>query len=392
MDIVLVITFFLAGLVAGVLIAILYFGRKLNTKEREIRELGAGYASAQTALELQKKELQEMQERLTLQFENMANRILENNSRKFALSNQENMEQLLKPLGEQLTAFRKKVEDTHLEETRQRSYLEERIKGLIEQTNKVSAQANNLADALKGQNKTQGNWGEMLLERILEQSGLEKDVHYTMQEPFRTSDGKLLYPDVVVHLPGERVIILDSKVSLLAYDRYVNVETSGDRDSALQDHLLSVRRHVDELASKQYDRFDGSLDFTMMFIPVEPAYLTAIKTDSNLWSYAYSRRILLISPTNLIACLKLMSDLWSREMQSRNAMQIAERGALLYDKFVGFVNSLESIGSNLAKSQEAYTAAMKQLREGNGNLMGQALKLRELGVKANKVLEKKLPE
>ena len=333
-----------------------------------------------------------MQERLTLQFENMANRILENNSRKFALSNQENMEQLLKPLGEQLTAFRKKVEDTHLEETRQRSYLEERIKGLIEQTNKVSAQANNLADALKGQNKTQGNWGEMLLERILEQSGLEKDVHYTMQEPFRTSDGKLLYPDAVVHLPGERIIILDSKVSLLAYDRYVNAETSGDRDSALQDHLLSVRRHVDELASKQYDRFDGSLDFTMMFIPVEPAYLTAIKTDSDLWSYAYSRRILLISPTNLIACLKLMSDLWSREMQSRNAMQIAERGALLYDKFVGFVNSLESIGSNLAKSQEAYTAAMKQLREGNGNLMGQALKLRELGVKANKVLEKKLPE
>ncbi|MDD4654993.1 MAG: DNA recombination protein RmuC, partial [Bacteroidales bacterium] len=196
----------------------------------------------------------------------------------------------------------------------------------------------------------------------------------------------------VVHLPGERIIILDSKVSLLAYDRYVNAETSGDRDSALQDHLLSVRRHVDELASKQYDRFDGSLDFTMMFIPVEPAYLTAIKTDSDLWSYAYSRRILLISPTNLIACLKLMSDLWSREMQSRNAMQIAERGALLYDKFVGFVNSLESIGSNLAKSQEAYTAAMKQLREGNGNLMGQALKLRELGVKANKVLEKKLPE
>ena len=392
MDIVLAITFFLAGLVAGILMAILYFGRKLNTKEREIRELGAGYASAQTALELQQKELQQMQERLTLQFENMANRILENNSRKFALSNQENMEQLLKPLGEQLTAFRKKVEDTHLEETRQRSYLEERIKGLIEQTNKVSAQANNLADALKGQNKTQGNWGEMLLERILEQSGLEKDVHYTMQEPFRTSDGKLLYPDVVVHLPGERIIILDSKVSLLAYDRYVNAETSGDRDSALQDHLLSVRRHVDELASKQYDRFDGSLDFTMMFIPVEPAYLTAIKTDSDLWSYAYSRRILLISPTNLIACLKLMSDLWSREMQSRNAMQIAERGALLYDKFVGFVNSLESIGSNLAKSQEAYTTAMKQLREGNGNLMGQALKLRELGVKANKVLEKKLPE
>lgn len=392
MDIVLVITFFLAGLVAGVLIAILYFVRKLNTKENEIRELGARYASAQTALELQQKELLQMQERLTLQFENMANRILDNNSRKFALSNQENMEQLLKPLGEQLTAFRKKVEDTHLEETRQRSYLEERIKGLIEQTNKVSAQANNLADALKGQNKTQGNWGEMLLERILEQSGLEKDVHYTMQEPFRTSDGKLLYPDVVVHLPGERIIILDSKVSLLAYDRYVNAETSGDRDSALQDHLLSVRRHVDELASKQYDRFDGSLDFTMMFIPVEPAYLTAIKTDSDLWSYAYSRRILLISPTNLIACLKLMSDLWSREMQSRNAMQIAERGALLYDKFVGFVNSLESIGSNLAKSQEAYTTAMKQLREGNGNLMGQALKLRELGVKANKVLEKKLPE
>ena len=296
------------------------------------------------------------------------------------------MQQLLKPLGEQIMEFKKRVEDTHLEDTRQRSTLEERIRGLIEQTNIVSAQANNLAEALKGSPKTQGNWGEMILERILEQSGLEKDTHYVMQESFRTEQGNILYPDVVIHLPGERVIIVDSKVSLVAYERYASGNSAEEQHPALTEHMVSMKKHIDELAAKQYDNLQGSLDFVMMFIPVEPAYLIAIQKDPGLWSYAYRKRIVLISPTNLIACLKLMSDLWSREMQNKNAMLIAKRGELLLKKFENFVDTLFALGGSIKKSQEAYDTAMGQLKEGQGNLIGQANKLRELGVKAYKNL------
>jgi DNA recombination protein RmuC len=333
-----------------------------------------------------------MQEKLTLQFENLANRILEVNTQKFEQKSQQSMQQLLKPLGEQILEFKKKVEDTHLEDTRQRSTLEERIRGLIEQTNVVSAQANNLAEALKGNPKTQGNWGEMILERILEQSGLEKDTHYVMQESFRTEQGSILYPDVVIHLPGERMIIVDSKVSLVAYERYASGASADEQKSALTEHLLSMKKHIDELAAKQYDNYQGSLDFVMMFIPVEPAYLIAIQQDPGMWSYAYRKRIVLISPTNLIACLKLMSDLWSREMQNKNAMLIAQRGELLLKKFEVFVETLGTLGGSIKKSQETYDAAMKQLKEGHGNLIGQANKLRELGVKAYKNLPETIAE
>ncbi|HOR11817.1 MAG TPA: DNA recombination protein RmuC, partial [Bacteroidales bacterium] len=289
---------------------------QIRRKEEEIRDLGAGMASARTALELKDKELADMQKQLVVQFENLANRILETNTLKFEQTTKQSMLQLLKPLGEQLVDFKSKVDSAHIEDTKQRSTLEERIRGLIEQTNQVSAQANNLAQALKGSPKTQGNWGEMVLERILEQSGLEKDTHYMMQESFRNEQGNMLYPDVVIHLPGERNIIVDSKVSLVAYDRYVSASSQEEQQQALQEHMVSVKKHVDELAAKQYDSFQGSLDFTMMFVPVEPAYLIAIQNDPGMWSYAYRKRIVLISPTNLIACLKLMSDLWSREMQN----------------------------------------------------------------------------
>jgi len=394
------------GIIAGGLVVWMVINRRLQAKdlevkareqligekEREIRDLGAGIASARTALELKDQELEKMQEKLTLQFENLANRILEVNTQKFEQKSQQSMQQLLKPLGEQILEFKKKVEDTHLEDTRQRSTLEERIRGLIEQTNVVSAQANNLAEALKGNPKTQGNWGEMILERILEQSGLEKDTHYVMQESFRTEQGSILYPDVVIHLPGERMIIVDSKVSLVAYERYASGASADEQKSALTEHLLSMKKHIDELAAKQYDNYQGSLDFVMMFIPVEPAYLIAIQQDPGMWSYAYRKRIVLISPTNLIACLKLMSDLWSREMQNKNAMLIAQRGELLLKKFEVFVETLGTLGGSIKKSQETYDAAMKQLKEGHGNLIGQANKLRELGVKAYKNLPEMIAE
>lgn len=400
MDIVSIIAGLGIGAIAGGLAAWLLINSKLRSKdveikekdaevrgkETEIRDLASGIASARTALKLKEEELEKMQEKLTLQFENLANRILEVNTQKFELKSQQSMQQLLKPLGEQILEFKKKVEDTHIEDTRQRSTLEERIRGLIEQTNVMSAQANNLAEALKGSPKTQGNWGEMILERILEQSGLERDTHYVMQESFRNEQGNILYPDVVIHLPGERVIVVDSKVSLVAYERYASGASAEEQQPALTEHLLSMKKHIDELAAKQYDNFRGSLDFVMMFIPVEPAYLIAIQQDPSLWSYAYRKRIVLISPTNLIACLKLMSDLWSREMQNKNAMMIAKRGELLLKKFENFVDTLYVLGGSIKKSQEAYDTAMGQLREGQGNLIGQANKLRELGVKAYKSL------
>lgn len=406
MDIVSIIAGLGIGAIAGGLAAWSLINSKLRSKdveikekdaevrgkETEIRDLASGIASARTALKLKEEELEKMQEKLTLQFENLANRILEVNTQKFELKSQQSMQQLLKPLGEQILEFKKKVEDTHIEDTRQRSTLEERIRGLIEQTNVMSAQANNLAEALKGSPKTQGNWGEMILERILEQSGLERDTHYVMQESFRNEQGNILYPDVVIHLPGERVIVVDSKVSLVAYERYASGASAEEQQLALTEHLLSMKKHIDELAAKQYDNFRGSLDFVMMFIPVEPAYLIAIQQDPSLWSYAYRKRIVLISPTNLIACLKLMSDLWSREMQNKNAMMIAKRGELLLKKFENFVDTLYVLGGSIKKSQEAYDTAMGQLREGQGNLIGQANKLRELGVKAYKSLPEMNPE
>ena len=366
--------------------------QQIGEKEREIRELGAGMASARTALDLKEKELADTQKQLIVQFENLANKILEANTLKFEETSKQSMQQLLKPLGEQLVDFKSRVDAAHIEDTKQRSTLEERIRGLIEQTNQVSAQANNLAEALKGSPKTQGNWGEMVLERILEQSGLEKDTHYMMQESFRNEQGNVLYPDVVIHLPGERNIIVDSKVSLVAYDRYVSATSQQVQQQALQEHIMSIKKHVDELAAKQYDSFQGSLDFVMMFVPVEPAYLIAIQNDPGMWSYAYHKRIVLISPTNLIACLKLMSDLWSREMQNKNAMQIARRGELMLKKFENFIETLSALGGSIKKSQEAYDAAMGQLRDGNGNLIGQANKLKELGIKAFKNLPEMIAE
>ncbi|HPW79144.1 MAG: DNA recombination protein RmuC [Bacteroidetes bacterium ADurb.Bin037] len=390
----LVIGIFVGGLIVWVLInrQLQNKDREIKNKEAEIRDLSAGMASARTSLELKDKELAEMQKQLIVQFENLANRILEVNTRKFEQTSQQSMQQLLKPLSEQLSEFKQKVEATHIEDTRQRSTLEERIRGLIEQTNLVSAQANNLAEALKGSPKIQGNWGEMILERILEQSGLEKDTHYVLQESFRNEHGNVLYPDIVIHLPGERIIIVDSKVSLVGYERYVSATSEEVQLQGLQEHMVSLKKHVDELASKQYESFQGSLDFVMMFVSVEPAYLIAIQNDPELWSYAYRKRIVLISPTNLIACLKLISDLWSREMQNKNAMLIAQRGELMLKKFENFIETLANLGGTIKKSQEAYDTAMGQLKEGRGNLIGQANKLRELGIKAYKNLSEMIPD
>ncbi len=355
-----------------------------NQLNAENSTLKANNAALNEKLLTQKEEMIEIQKTSHLQFEKIANQILEEKSGKFTEVNKANIEALLKPLGENIDHFKKKVEETYDKESKQRFSLEEKVKELVEQTNKVSSEANNLATALKGQAKKQGNWGEMILESILQKSGLVKDREYFLQQTIKDEEGKNLRPDVLVKLPDNRIIIIDSKVSLVAYDRFSAAESAEEQTLHLTEHLKSIYGHIDDLHEKKYDNLESSLDFTMMFIPIEPAYLLSIQSDQDLWAYAYSKRILLISPTNLIACLKLMADLWKREMQSKNAMEIVKRGELLYEKFVTFVSTLEEVGKHINKTQQLHMAAMGQLSTGSGHLVGQALKLKELGLKSSK--------
>ncbi|MCF6364843.1 MAG: DNA recombination protein RmuC [Bacteroidales bacterium] len=343
-------------------------------------------------LQTQKEEIENIGKKFSNEFKVLANSILEEKSRKFTEQNQQNLKILLDPLGENIKEFRKKVEETYDKESKQRFSLEEKIKDLVDLNHKISEEAHNLTKALKGSAKTQGDWGEMILESILENSGLQKGREFFTQEFLRNDagqtikgiDGKKMQPDVLIKYPDGRNIIIDSKVSLVAYERYVNAENDIEQEKELKLHLQSLKNHIDGLSAKDYDSYTQTLDFVMLFIPIEPAYLSAIKHDDNLWNYAYKKKILLISPTNLITALKLVKDLWKREDQNRNAFEIAERGGRLYDKFVSFIENLEDIGKNINKANDSYENALKQLKTGKGNIIGQVEKLKELGVKTQK--------
>mgnify|MGYP000886969688 CR=1 FL=1 len=361
---------------------------------KEIAELKAKLESKEELMKGQQEELMNTREQLNKDFQVLANKILDEKTSRFTLTNRENIEAILKPLNEKLVEFKTKVEETYDKESKQRFSLEERIKDLVALNNQISEDANNLTKALKGNNKIQGNWGEMILESILEKSGLKKGEAYYTQETLRdefgnthkSEAGSRMQPDVIVEYPGGRKIIIDSKVSLTGYVKYVESETDEDKTRAEKEHLLSVKQHIDELSKKSYQDYIESLDFVMMFIPNEPAYILAMQLDSTLWDYAYRKRILLISPTNLIASLKVVSDLWKREHQSRNAQEIARRGAILYDKFAGFVDTLQDVGKNIERTQKSYDKAFSQLKDGNGNLIRQAEILKELGIKSQKEL------
>lgn len=348
--------------------------------------LSANLDAANEKLATLKGEIEQIRVKSQLEFENIANRLLESKSEKFTVSNRESIEQILTPLKKDIGDFKAKVEEVYHAESKERSMLDERVRQLVEKTDQVSAEANNLATALKGQVKTQGNWGEMILERILETNGLVRGREYRVQEPHKNEDGNQQFLDVVVQLPDNRKLIIDSKVTLTAYERYCTAETDDDREKYLREHLAALTSHVEQLSAKKYNSLEDSADFVMLFVPVEPAYLTAIQYDSDLWSRAYAKKIMLISPTNLMAAVKLVADLWSRDMQNKNALEIAKQGEKLYDKFVGFLRNMDDVGQYLAKSQVAYDGALKQLRDGRGNLIGQAEKLRELGVKTAKSL------
>jgi DNA recombination protein RmuC len=364
---------------------------KLNAKDHTILELtsqnsklSANNSFLSEKLENQKTEFEELQKTAHLQFEKIANKLFEEKSSKFTETNKASIETLLNPLKEDINKFKTKVEETYDKESKERFSLEKVVKELQEQTNKISAEANNLATALKGKPQKRGNWGEMILERILESSGLTKDREYFIQQSMKDEDGNTLRPDVKIMLPDERVIIIDSKVSLVAYDKLAATENPDEQKIFLEEHLQSIYIHIEQLSNKRYDDFETSLDFTMMFIPIEPAYFAALQGNPNLWSYAYDKRILLISPTNLIACLKLISDLWRREWQNKNAMEIVKKGEALYEKFVGFTKTFEEIGNSIKSSQEKYDKALGQLKDGKGNLVNQAIQLKNLGLKSDK--------
>lgn len=346
-------------------------------------------------LEVQKKEIEDLGKKFNLEFQNIANKILEEKTEKFTDVNKKSLETILKPLGENIDKFKKQVEDSYSNEAKERFSLGEQVKEMAKLNKIISDEAHNLTTALKGEAKTQGNWGEMILDSILEKSGLRKGEEYFLEQqlldedgkPLRTdSENKKMRPDAVIKYPDNRSVIIDSKVSLNAFTRYLSASDKSEQDRELQLHVAAIKNHIISLSSKGYDDYNKALDFVLMFVPSEPAYIAAMQGDSNLWNFAYDKRILLMNPTNLITALKLIVDLWKREYQNQNAIEIANRGAKLYDKFVGFVKNLEDVGSYIEKAQGKYNEAYKQMSTGNDNLILQATKLKNLGVKNKKEL------
>lgn len=345
-------------------------------------------------LKEQKNELLEVREKLNIEFKNLANEILEEKSKKFTEQNKTNLDVLLKPLNERIKEFEKKVEETYDKEAQQRFSLKEEVKRLAELNQQISKEASSLTKALKGDSKTQGNWGEVILESILERTGLRKNQEYFIQESFTHDSGKRFQPDVIVHYPGDRSIVIDSKVSLTAYERYSVCEDEDEKSNELKAHILSVKKHIDELSGKKYEDLEGikTLDFVVMFLPVEPAYLLAIQSDPQLWTYAYEKRILLISPTNLVAVLKMIESLWKQELQNRNVIEIARQGGALYDDFVLLSERLIKLGKKMDEATIFYKDTMKKISDGKGNLVSRVQKLKNLGVKAKKQIPENLLE
>ncbi|WP_265427561.1 DNA recombination protein RmuC [Chryseobacterium sp. YIM B08800] len=362
-------------------------------------ELSAQNEGLQQSLETQKEEIKKIQEEGKLQFENLANKILEEKTEKFTTVNQNNLKNILEPFQEKINDLKNKVNEAYEKENKERFSLAEKVKELALLNQQISEDAKKLTKALKGESKTQGNWGEMILESILEKSGLVKGREYFLEHELRDEDNKALFsefsgkkmrPDAVVKYPDERNVIIDSKVSLTAFTELVDETDSDIYQIKVSQHLSSIKTHISQLSQKAYDDYGKSLDFVMMFIPSEPAYIAAMQADQNLWNFAYEKRILLLNPSNLITSLKLIADLWKREYQNRNSLEIAERGAKLYDKFAGFVENLEKVGKNLDLAKSVYNDAYKQLYTGNDNLIIQTQKLKSLGIKNKKELPQSL--
>ncbi len=372
--------------------------KKQETARKEKEEAARAYATLQSdyrhlqeRLENERKELEKLQERFKTEFQNLANAILKQNTREFSETSHKNMSDLLNPLKEKITEFEKKVEETYQKGKIDQTVLKEELKRLQELNARLGEEAGNLTKALKSDSKKQGNWGEVVLERILERSGLNKNQEYYLQYTSENEEGKTYRPDVVIKLPEEKHLIIDSKVSLTAFQQYIATEEEKQKEHFLKQHLLSIRNHVKELSEKNYQNLKtlNSPDFVLMFMPVEPAFATAVQSDPELFNFAWEKRIVIVSPTTLLATLRTVASIWSHEKQTRNALEIAKQGGKLYDKFEGFLKDLEKIGDNLNKAQASYNDAHKKLVSGRGNLLGQVEKLKTMGAKAAKQLDKK---
>lgn len=334
----------------------------------------------------QKEEVEKLQEKFTKEFENLANKILEEKSLKFTERNEKNIKDILTPLNEKIQLFEKKVEESQKENISIHSALKEQLLNLQTQNLKITQEAENLTKALKGDSKMQGNWGELVLERVLEKSGLEKGREYTVQQSFTLEDGSRVLPDVIINLPDGKKMIVDSKVSLTDYERFVNADDDDEQAKFLKDHINSLRRHVDQLSAKKYeDLYEmESPDFVLLFIPIEPAFAIAINNDNALYNKAFEQNIVIVTPSTLLATLRTIDSMWNNEKQQRNAIEIARQAGALYDKFEGFVSDLTKVGKKMDDAKDEYKGAMNKLVEGRGNIIVSIEKLKKMGAKAKK--------
>lgn len=357
--------------------------------KRALATAEANYKNLQDKLKDQRSELENLQEKFTLQFKNLANEIFEEKTKKFTDQNKSNLYDLLKPLGEKIVDFERKVEQTHKESISRNSALREQLENLQKLNLQMTKEAENLTRALKGDTQKQGAWGEFILESILEKSGLERDREYFIQESFTTAQGNRLRPDVIVRLPENRHVVIDSKVSLTAYDAFVNSTSEQEKIPALKAHLVSIRQHMKGLAEKNYQRniSESGLDFIIMFIPIEPAYILAIQSEKGLYDEALEKRIVFVSPSLLIPALQLIKNAWKQEYQNRHVLDIANKAGDLYDKFVGFTEDLITMGRHLDSSKKYYEESMKKLSIGSGNLVRRVEDLRKLGARASKNID-----
>lgn len=372
---------------------------ELEAERRKSEELTKRYSESATEnrnllqrLDEQKKEAEELNKKLTAEFQNIASSIMDEKSTKFAEQNKSNLEMILSPFKEKIEEFKKKVEDTYDKESRETISLREEVRKLTELNVRVSDEANNLTKALKGDTKKQGNWGEFVLEKILEMSGLEKDREYSTQFSTKNAEGDTIRPDIIINLPENRHIIIDAKVSLTAYEAFASAETDEERERFKKEHVNSMRSHIKLLSEKNYQ--SGELlttpDFVLLFVPIEPSFSIAIQADQTLYNFAWEKHIVIVSPSTLLATLRTISSFWKQEKQNKNSLEIARQGGALYDKFVGFMNDLTDVGNKMKSAQESYQGAMSKLAGGKGNLITGIQKLKILGAKTTKSIDQKL--
>lgn len=375
--------------------------RSLEAERQKVMELNntlasteADYRNLEEKLAERKKEIDTIQEKFTAEFKNLANEILEKNSAKFTDLNKSSMSELLSPLKDKILTFEKKVEETYDKELRDKISLREEVRKLYELNNRISEEANNLTRALKGDTKKQGDWGEVILETVLERSGLTKDREYRKQVITTNAEGDTIKPDYLVMLPDKRHIIIDSKVSLIAYDNFVNSPEEAARPKFLKAHVESLKNHIKVLSEKNYfsSLEFNSPDFVLMFVPIESSFSLALQADQDLFNFAWERRIVIVSPTTLLATMRTVASMWKMDKQSQHAFQIAEESGKLYDKFKLFMDDMVKVGTQLNSTRSTYEDAMKKLVTGRGNLVNQAEKLREMGAKNTRRIDEKITQ